>query len=457
VEELWGRHVALSELSEHARRQLKKEMIKSEQAVFLRGNHVHCRRCGSVTTAKVAHLPLSADAKPRYFCPACLIMGRMCTQTALFHLPSPVKSSPAPATSAPASVLSWQGRLTAAQMRVSRQLCENTVKPHLVWAVTGAGKTEMLFPLIDEVLSKGGRVAFVSPRVDVCREIAPRLKDAFEKVPQLLLHGGSEEKYRFTPLIVCTTHQLLRFKDAFELVIVDEVDAFPFAGDEMLAFGVKKAVKSAGRIVYLSATPSKEMLQQTKSGELALSLLPARFHRKPLPQPQFIWLNKWEAAIEKAKLPQRLQKRIKKLVENGPLLIFCPEIRHLEAVAHWIKRKLPDYKSAWVYSGDAKRKEKVAALRRGELEILITTTILERGVTFSGVSVLVLGANHRVFNTASLLQILGRVGRKVENLAGEVIFVHDGQTRAMTEVKGQVRYLNQKAGEEGLLDELSDV
>ena len=40
-----------------------------------------------------------------------------------------------------------------------------------------------------------------------------------------LLHGESEPYFR-TPLVVATTHQLLKFYHAFDLLIVDEVDAF---------------------------------------------------------------------------------------------------------------------------------------------------------------------------------------------------------------------------------------
>ena len=32
--------------------------------------------------------------------------------------------------------------------------------------------------------------------------------------------------YAYCPLTICTTHQLLRFKAAFDLIVVDEVDAF---------------------------------------------------------------------------------------------------------------------------------------------------------------------------------------------------------------------------------------
>ena len=51
-------------------------------------------------------------------------------------------------------------------------------------------------------------------------------------------------------------------------------------------------------------------------------------------------------------------------------------------------------------------------MREATYEILLTTMILERGVTFERISVIVLGADHPVFTKSSLVQIAGRADRK---------------------------------------------
>lgn len=61
----------------------------------------------------------------------------------------------------------------------------------------------------------------------------------------------------------------------------------------------------------------------------------------------------------------------------------------------------------------------------------MTTTILERGVTFPCVDVFVLLANHKLYSKSALVQIAGRVGRSVERPTGELLFLHDGTTKAM--------------------------
>ncbi|MCE3315759.1 DNA/RNA helicase, partial [Staphylococcus aureus] len=72
-----------------------------------------------------------------------------------------------------------------------------------------------------------------------------------------------------------------------------------------------------------------------------------------------------------------------------------------------------------VYSEDVYRFEKVEALRRGEHSIVFTTTILERGFTMARLDVIVINAE--TFSKAALIQIAGRVGRKIEEPNGLVL------------------------------------
>ncbi|MGH2123396.1 DEAD/DEAH box helicase, partial [Enterococcus faecalis] len=68
----------------------------------------------------------------------------------------------------------------------------------LVWALTGAGKTEMLFAVLHQTLQEGWRIALASPRVDVCLELFPRIQAVFPHEAIALLHGNSQEPYRYT-------------------------------------------------------------------------------------------------------------------------------------------------------------------------------------------------------------------------------------------------------------------
>ena len=56
-----------------------------------------------------------------------------------------------------------------------------------------------------------------------------------------------------------------------------------------------------------------------------------------------------------------------------------------------------------------------------EYRVLVSTTLLERGITVPSVQVIVLRADHPVFTMASLVQIFGRAGRSFDDPKGECL------------------------------------
>ncbi len=97
-------------------------------------------------------------------------------------------------------------------------------------------------------------------------------------------------------------------------------------------------------------------------------------------------------------------------------------------------------------------------MRAEAYNCLLSTTILERGVTFRDIDVLVLGAEDAVFTESSLVQIAGRVGRHRDYPSGSVCFAHYGYTKAMKRACRQIKRMNQRARKGGLLHgELLDV
>lgn len=111
--------------------------------------------------------------------------------------------------------------LTKEQKALSHELMLKAQKEDvLVHAVTGAGKTELVMETIREFLNQGKRVGIAIPRRQVVVEIGERMAKAFTKLHVVYVCGGhSEEKEG--DLIVCTTHQLYRYYQYFDLLILD--------------------------------------------------------------------------------------------------------------------------------------------------------------------------------------------------------------------------------------------
>jgi competence protein ComFA len=415
--------------------------------VFEKKGQAHCNRCGNSDRDLLAEFPCARCGKKCVYCRACIMLGRVSECTPLYgwsgELPEIDVAS-----------LKWSGSLSDGQQVASDRVVEAIFHNEelLVWAVCGAGKTELLFKGIEVAIASGKRVCIATPRTDVVLELTPRLQSVFPSIQVTSLYGGSDDRHQFSPLTITTTHQLLRFYQAFDVMIVDEVDAFPYSADPMLQFAVKNSRKLESSMIYLTATPSQKWQRECQGGKREFVTIPARFHRRALPVPEFIWCGNWEKVVKKGRIPSKLQKWIEqRLLVGTPMLVFVPTVA-------WVAKILPliqaiDGRIESVHAEDPERKGKVLRMRQREIPLLVTTTILERGVTFPGLDVAVLGSENRIFTESALVQIAGRVGRSAMEPSGNVTYFHNGKTESMIRAKGQIVGMNKEAKVKGLIDE----
>ncbi|CAM4342030.1 DEAD/DEAH box helicase family protein [Jeotgalicoccus halotolerans] len=313
--------------------------------------------------------------------------------------------------------------LNDVQQAASTRLLDAIKNNHnlLLYAVTGAGKTEITFEGIKYARNSGLNVAFVSPRIDVVKEVYLRLADAFKGVRIDLMYSGVKSvfSHMFT---VCTVHQLFNCIDHYDVIIIDEVDAFPLPEEPLLMETVKRAAAEDASIILMTATPTAEM--KLLAGKDNVVTIARRYHGYDLALPKVIWQNS-SKYIKKKRIPPKLTELLDNIIKAGrKVLVFFPDITMMKTAAEILKKKYSRLES--VYSGDAGRYEKVQLMRDGELDILLTTTILERGVTFLYLDVIVIDA-HR-FDSASLIQICGRVGRKPKDPTGNISLITDFNT-----------------------------
>ena len=122
--------------------------------------------------------------------------------------------------------------------------------------------------------------------------------------------------------------------------------------------------------------------------------------------------------------------------------MFVPHVADLTPVAYALKKIIPKTAFTTVYAADDERVAKVQRMREGQYQFLITTTILERGVTFPAIDVCVIGADDEVFSSSALVQIAGRVGRSADCPDGQVIFFIGSNTMVVNSAVRQIKYLN---------------
>ena len=430
LENYYGRRVLVS------RYEVKQSGIQELPTIRIDAGNIRCYRCNHVTAKSLGALP-----QGEFYCPHCINLGRVSTLNKFYHVPEPNQFTIIE------PVLTWKGELSPLQQQASEKISQGMAAhvQQLLWAVTGAGKTEMMFAGIVAAIKRGERIGIASPRVDVCLELFPRLKAAFANCDIALLHGRQELPYHYAQLTICTTHQLLRFYHAFDNLIIDEVDAFPYAANASLLYATKQAIKENGGCLYLTATPGDALLREIKSKRLVVNYLPLRYHGHLLPQIKVRLAFGWRRRLERQKLPPQVIQQLQETLREGHrFLLFVPHIADLALVEAALRHSFTTFRFATVHASNPERLEKVQKMRDGDYDFLVTTSILERGVTFPEIDVYVLGADDPVFSSSALVQIAGRAGRAQSRPTGRVVFWINCNCRQVNQAISQVKYLNRK-------------
>ncbi len=317
--------------------------------------------------------------------------------------------------------------LSNTQQDIARKLVDNyrQQKNSLVLAVCGSGKTEIVFEVITYALNNGDRVCFCVPRSEIVKELYERIKASFTNVDIGLIIGGKKENEQ-AQLIICTMHQLYRFENnvGFDLMIADEVDAFPFYNNRVLNEIFKRCTLKC--YIKLSATFIKKDIKDEQ-----LLIMNRRYHGKDLPLPKLIIIPNIFHKKLLLYLIQSINKRI---------LVFVPYITQVEEICQYLNQH--HILSLGVHSNSKLIQENLKKLKNNEVNVIVTTTLLERGITIEDVQVIVYQAHNQIFDKKTLIQIAGRVGRKPQYSFGKVYFISDRKTRGISGCIKEIKKLN---------------
>ena len=281
----------------------------------------------------------------------------------------------------------------------------------------------MVLGAIEDALLARKTVGWAIPRRQVVLELKERLAKIFPLLDVIAVCQGHTAKTD-GDLILCTTHQLYRYRERFDLLILDEPDAYPYKGNEMLASFARNACR--GKMIYLTATPDDKLLREVQQGTMASVQLNVRPHGNPLVVPKVLIMPAVACVLH----------LLKQVSDGRRWLIFVPT-RKIARTMAWILQT--DY-----LTSKSDRKEVIIErFKSKEKRLLISTTILERGVTFEDIHVAVLFADHPVFDVASLIQISGRVGRSFLFPKGDCIFLSKSRSSAVFDCLMKIHKANQ--------------
>lgn len=316
-------------------------------------------------------------------------------------------------------------KLTSAQIRVfeeiSRDMESDRVMNRLLQGDVGSGKTAVAALALFKCVKSGYQGIMMAPTEILAEQHLLTLEQLFKDtgIRVGILKGGMTDREKDKVLreiqvgdidVVVGTHALLQENVAFDklgLVITDEQHRF----------GVRQRAVLSSKgdnpdMLVMTATPIPRTLSLIVYGDLDVSIIDEMPPGRKKIETYFIDSSKKE----------RLMNFVKKQLDEGRQAYFvCPLVEESEklelnsAVEYSEKLKREYFKKYKVglLHGKMKADEKNAVMesfRRGELHILVSTTVIEVGVNIPNATIMVIEDADR-YGMAQLHQLRGRVGR----------------------------------------------
>jgi len=316
-------------------------------------------------------------------------------------------------------------KLTNAQRRVLEEIEQDMESDktmnRLLQGDVGSGKTVVAMCAAYKAVKSGYQAAIMAPTAILATQHLENFKNILENLGikcELLISGITKKK----------KEDILQRLENGEIdiligthAIIEENVVFKNLGlvvtDEQHRFGVKQRTKIAEKgtnpdVLVMTATPIPRTLALILYGDLDISII------DELPPNR----KKIETIAVGKNMTDRINNFIKQQVKEGrQAYIVCPLVEENEEMDLKSVEKLYQTYSTEVFSeyrveyihGKMKPKEKdeiMEKFKNKEIDILISTTVIEVGVDVPNANIMVIENSER-FGLAQLHQLRGRVGR----------------------------------------------
>ena len=348
--------------------------------------------------------------------------------------------------------LPWQ--LTPGQVQVSAEIESDLAAPYpmhrLLQGEVGSGKTVVALRAMLAVIDSGGQAALLAPTEVLAAQHLRTIEKLLGPLAQGGMLGGSEIATKVTLLtgsqsaaarkealamaasgsagIVIGTHALLSesvtFKD-LGLIVVDEQHRFGVQQRDAL----KAKAVNPPHLLVMTATPIPRTVAMTVFGDLDVSTLrelplgrqPITTHLVPtIEKPTFLD-RAWERIREEISLGHQayiVAPRISAGTSEDADLDFLygeasPDIASVEDLGPKLQSgALNGLRIAPLHGRQSSevKNSTMQAFAQGEIDVLISTTVIEVGVDVANATVMVIMDADR-FGVSQLHQLRGRVGR----------------------------------------------
>ncbi len=285
------------------------------------------------------------------------------------------------------------------------------IMDRLICGDVGYGKTEVAIRAAFKAVQDGKQVAYLVPTTILAQQhyntFVQRMKNYPVNVDLLCrFRTPAEQKRTVESLqkgmtdIVIGTHRLLskdvQFKD-LGMLIIDEEQRFGVADKEKI-----KKLRENVDVLTLTATPIPRTLHMSLIGIRDMSVLEEAPMDRVAIQTYVMEYND--------ELVREAMKR--ELDRGGQVYYVYNQVKNIGDVAAHIASLVPDAVVAYAHGQMRERELERIMLDfiNGEIDVLVSTTIIETGLDISNVNTIIIHDSDR-FGLSQLYQLRGRVGR----------------------------------------------
>ena len=341
--------------------------------------------------------------------------------------------------------------LTNAQRRAAWQILQDLESDHpmnrLLQGDVGSGKTVVAGLVAAEVAKAGFQTAIMAPTEILAQQHAKTLDKLLSPfgVSVALLTGHVKGAARHQLLdnlasgnidVVVGTHALIQEKVAYHKLGFAVID-------EQHRFGVKQRQALLEKsdfmphLLSMTATPIPRSLALTLYGELDISILDELpSGRQPIQTK--IWspasASKLYESIENELAKGRQAYAICPLIDDNP----DNDKKSVEAEYNKLSKTIFSHRRVGLLHGKLPAEEKAEVMQKfadGELDMLVSTTVVEVGVNVPNATVMLI-ENADNFGLSQLHQLRGRVGRgKYQSFCHLMMSGHDKPSQRLREIE----------------------
>lgn len=309
----------------------------------------------------------------------------------------------------------------------------NRIMDRLICGDVGYGKTEIAIRAAFKAVSEGKQVAFLVPTTILAQQhyntFTQRMKDYPIRIELLSrFKSAAQQKKTIEDMkkgmvdIVIGTHRLLSadigFKD-LGLLVVDEEQRFGVTHKEKI-----KKMRENVDVLTLTATPIPRTLHMSLVGIRDMSVLEEAPNDR-LPIQTYVMEYNEELVREAI---------VRELSRGGQVYYVYNRVNNIADVTAALQKLVPEANISYAHGQmkEAQLEHLMYDFINGEIDVLVSTTIIETGLDISNVNTMIIHDSDQM-GLSQLYQLRGRVGRSNRTAYAFLMYKRDKMLKEVAE------------------------